>query len=238
MSGAGFERLWNRAPFAVDFLDGRGSDLVIAFASVGHDPTRPPSPEFVATATGRGTTAHPRRALFVLDDGRGWASHPDFAQVLLHAVEAVRAKAPVKRILCLGLSMGGFAALAAMQVLPVTTTLAFGPQHRVDSRAPDRWSLWTDRITQTPYPTAPLPGPGQGWAVICHGLEDDADEAKGFPVQAGTDHLLFAGQGHSGLVPHLKSRGVLAGLVEAGLDGDRRRLLRIAASAGGVRRRL
>lgn len=242
MSGGGFERLWDRPPFAVDFLAGGGGDLVIAFASVGHDPSRPPAPEFVATASGRGTTAHPRRALFVLDAGRGWASDPGFAPALLGAVERVRARAPITRIACIGLSMGGFAALAAMQVLPVDVALAFGPQHRVLGRMPDRWSRWTDRIGTTPFPVAPLPrppqpGPGQGWAVVCHGLEDDAEEAKGFAVQPGTDHLLFKGQSHSGLVPHLKARGVLAGLMAAALAGDRRRLLRIAGSAGGLRRR-
>lgn len=237
MSAPGFRRLWDRAPFTVEFLDGTGGDLVIAFASVGHDPSRPPSPEFVATATGRGTTAYPRRALFVQDAGRGWASDPGFAPALLAAVGAVRAMAPIARIACLGLSMGGFAALAAMQVLPVDVTLAFGPQHRVLGRGADRWSGWTERISATPYPVAPLPGPGQGWACVFHGLVDDGAEAMAFALQPGTDHLLFAGQSHSDLVPHLKARGVLAGLVEAALAGDRRRLIRIAGSAGGARRK-
>lgn len=237
MSRPLFQRLIDRPPFSIDYLDGPGGDLVISFSSIGHDPTRPPSPEFVATATGRGTQAAPRRALFVMDDGRGWASDPGFAPALCTAVAAVQAVAPVTRTLCIGLSMGGFAALAAMQVLPVTAVLAFGPQHRVVGRPPDRWSQWTDRIAATPYPTAPLPGPGQGWAVVFHGLVDDEKEAMAYPLQPGVDHLLFAGLGHSDLVPHLKARGCLAGLVEAAMAGDRRRLLRIAASAGGVRRR-
>lgn len=240
MHTAGFERLWDRPPFAVDYLAGaaESGDLVIAFSSVGHDAGRPPSPEFVATAIGRGTKAPPRHALFVMDAGRGWASDPGFAPALLDAVATVRARATVARIVCVGLSMGGFAALAAMQVLPVTAALAFGPQFRATGRPPDRWSQWTDRISaDTPYPTAPLPGPGHGWACLFHGLQDDTAEAMAFAVQRGTDQLLFAGQTHSGLVAHLKARGVLAGLVEAALQGDRRRLLRIAASAGGERRR-
>ncbi len=238
MSHPAFHRLWDSAPYCIDFLDGQGGDLVIAFSSIGHDPSRPPSPEFVATATGRGTGAPPRRALFVTDAGRGWASDPGFAPALLAAVAAVRRLAPIDRIASIGLSMGGFAALAAMQVLPVTVTLAFGPQHRVLGRGPDRWSDWTRRIPADPlYPVAPLPASGQGWACMFHGLLDDREDALAFPCQAGTDHFLFADQSHSSLVPHLKSRGVLAGLLEAALAGDRRRLIRIATSAGGLRRR-
>ena len=233
-----FHRLWDKPPLRVDFLDGQGGDLVIVFSSIGHDPGRPPSPEFVATATARGTGGPPRRALFVTDAGRGWASDPGFAPALLGAVAAVRNLAPIDRIACLGLSMGGFAALAAMQVLPVSVTLAFGPQHGVLGRGPDRWSDWTRRIpAATPYPVAPLPAPGHGWACMFHGLLDDQQEVMAFPYQAGTDHFLFADQSHSSLVPHLKARGVLAGLLEAALAGDRRRLIRIATSAGGQRRK-
>lgn len=238
MSHPTFHRLWDKAPYGVDFLDGQGGDLVIAFSSIGHDASRPPSPEFVATATGRGTGGPPRRALFVTDAGRGWASDPGFVPALLGAVAAVRNLAPIDRIACLGLSMGGFAALAAMQVLPVDVALAFGPQHRALARQPDRWSDWTRRIpADTPYPTAPLPAPGQGWACLFHGMRDDRDEALAFPQPAGTDHFLFTDQSHSSLVPHLKSRGVLAGLLEAALAGDRRRLIRIVTSAGGQRRK-
>ena len=69
-----------------------------------------------------------------------------------------------------------------------------------------------------------------------HGLADDAAQAMAFPMRKGVDHLLFAGLAHSELAPHLKARGGLQGLVEAALAGDRRRLLRIASGAGGLRR--
>lgn len=238
MTPPGFLRLWDKPPYTIDFMDGQGGDLVISFASIGHDPSRPPSPEFVGTAAGRKTGRPPRRALFVADAGRGWASGPGFAPALLDAVAQVRAIAPIDRIACIGLSMGGFSALAAMQVLPVDVTLAFGPQHRIMDRAPDRWSDWTRHIpADTPYAKAPLPAPGRGWACVFHGLLDDRDEAMAFPLTISTDHFLFATQSHSSLVPHLKSRGVLAGLLDAALAGDRRRLIRIVTSAGGLRRR-
>lgn len=240
--------------------DGPAGDLVISFCSVGHDAGRAPSPEFVATATGRGT-AHSRRALFVMDESRSWATDPAFAPVLQAALDRTAAMAPVGRIATIGLSMGAFAALAAMQVLPVTAALAFGPQWSPLMPGESRWADWTARLSALPPAMAPSPppcglGPGvggaagkaprllaplpnasQGWACLFHGLVDDQAQAMAFPLQKGTDHFLFPAQSHSSLVPHLKSRGLLAGLMEAALAGNRRRLIRLATSAGGMRRK-
>ena len=234
MTAPGFVRLWDRAPYIIDHLDGQGEDLVIAFSSIGHDPTRPPSPEFVGTATGRGTPSAPRRALFVMDAARSWARDPAFGPALQAAVAQVRARRPIRRIATLGLSMGAVSALAARQVLPVDVALAFGPQATLDARVERRWMEWTADLGPL---VPPVESDAQGWTCLFHGLKDDHAQAMGFAQRPGCDHLLFAGQSHSSLVPYLKTRGALAGLVEAALAGDRRRVLRIAASAGGVRRK-
>ncbi|MFT3688662.1 hypothetical protein [Paenirhodobacter sp.] len=210
-------------PFRILFADGPGADLVIAFSSVGHDPERVPSPEFVATATNGG-----RRALFVADESRSWANHPGFAPALQQALAHV---GTVRRIATTGLSMGGFCALAAAEVLPVDVALAFSPQWSL--RNETRWTRWTDALPPIRYPTAPI---AARWTVLFHGALDDLPQALPFPQCPGLDHLIFPDLAHSSLVPHLKSRGVLAGLMDSALAGDRRRLLRIAASAGGRRR--
>lgn len=229
-----FERIWDAAPYAIDHVEGGGEDLVIAFSSVGHDPLRPPSPEFVATAVGRGGVA--RRALFVMDQSRSWANAPGLEAALQGAVAQVAARGPVRRIVTMGLSMGGFAALVAAQVLPVDAVLAFSPQWSV---APDmgeaRWPDWTSALPPVRWPVAPMPDRGQ--VYLFHGAVDDLPQALSFPMRAGVDHLIFPYLGHSDLVPHLKARGGLAGLVDAAVQGDRRRLLRIAGAAGGVARR-
>ncbi|KEO51268.1 hypothetical protein [Thioclava pacifica] len=233
-----FECLHDSPPYRVDFLDGAGEDLVIAFSSIGHDATRPSTPEFVATATGRGTPDHPRRALFVMDADRSWTNDPGFAPALRTALEQVTARRPVRLIAAVGLSMGAFSALAATQVLKIDTVLALGPQYAV---APGvvpgetRWSDWTDRITEYRWPTAPIP-PATCWTILCHGARDDLAQAMPFPRAAHIDHLIFPELGHSELAPHLKARGGLSGMMEAALAGDRRRLLRIASAAGAVRR--
>ncbi|MEI4485850.1 hypothetical protein V8J36_06575 [Frigidibacter sp. MR17.14] len=227
-----FERIAEQGPHAVDFLDGAGADLVVAFASIGHDPTRPPSPEFVATATGRGTPAAPRRALFVTDAARSWATAPGFEATLTAAFAQVTARAPVRSLVTLGLSMGAVAALAAARTLPARAVLAFGPQADPALPGETRWRDWTAALP----PLRPQL-PDTAWTLLFHGLQDDAAQAEAFPPRAGQDHLLYPDQSHSSLVPYLKARGALAGLVEAALAGDRRRLLRIAASTGATRRR-
>ncbi|MEY4984587.1 MAG: hypothetical protein RIR62_2853, partial [Pseudomonadota bacterium] len=191
--------------------------LVVAFASIGHDPGRMPSPEFVGVLRGR-------RALFVMDHERSWGTGAGF-DVALRA--GLAASGPAGRIVALGSSMGAVAALRAAAVMPADAVLAFGPQSRLDD---PRWSALTAGL---PAPPA-LP---DCWTVLCHGLADDADQARGWAERAGVDHLLFPGIGHSDLAAHLKARGGLQGLVDAACTGDRRRLLRIAGRAGAVQRR-
>lgn len=220
-----------RGDLQISSSAGAGDDLVIAFSSIGQDPSQWPAPEFVATASGRGR----RQALFVRDAGRSWGQNPDFAPALAEAFAALR---PQGRVLALGLSMGGCLALLSARIVPVDHVLAFGPQWAVGPGSDEtRWQPWSARLAPGAGARSAWPLPQGTEATLCHGLPEDQAQARSFPQQPGVDHLLFDGLGHSDLVPHLKRRGVLEGLVEAGLSGDRRRLLRIFASAGGVSRR-
>lgn len=204
-------------PWRVDMAEGAGEVLVLAFASIGHDLTRMPSPEFVGVLRGR-------RALFIMDQGRSWGTGAGFADAVRAGLAAA---GPAGRIVALGSSMGAVAALRAAGVVAVDAVLAFGPQSQMDD---PRWSALTAGL-----PVAPdLPA---CWTVLCHGLADDAAQAAGWPERAGVDHLLFPGIAHSDLALHLKARGGLQGLVDAVCDNDRRRLLRIAGEAGAVQRR-
>lgn len=228
-----FQCLYDRPPLRVDSLSGPSDRLVVAFSSVGHDPDRAPGPEFVASATAQG-----RPALFVSDASRSWANAPDFADALRAGLAAL--PAPPRQMLAIGQSMGAFAALAAATVLDFDAVLAFGPQFSVDPRImpqETRWARWTQAIATFRHPQAPVP-PGPRITLL-HGLIDDAAQALAFPQAKGLDHVLFPDLSHSGLVSHLKARGALAGLIDAAFDADRRRLLRICASAGGrLRHRL
>lgn len=229
MSQRVMRRLVTLGGYGVDHLPGPGDTLVIAFSSIGHDPTRAPSPEFVAAATAGG-----RPALFVTDAQRSWTHAPGFSVALDQAVGAVQARQPIRRIVTLGQSMGGFAALVAAEVLAVDVVLAFGPQSRLDDPSESRWSEWLARLAL--QRSAP-PVPAEPWLCLFHGLQDDAAQAARFPLRRGLDHFLFADHGHSGLTAYLKARGLLQGLVDAASQGDRRRLVRIVTGAGGVLRR-
>lgn len=219
-------------PWQVQFLPGPGDALVISFASVGHDPARTSSPEFVGSAT-----ASHRPALFVADESRSWSNAPGFAEMLATALAGVKARQPVRQVLLIGQSMGAFAALVAASLIPADAVIAIGPQFSVDPAVmpgETRWAEWTRRIATFRIPTAPLPeGPR---ITLMHGMADDMPQALAFPQRKGVDHIFFPGLTHSALAPHLKARGCLPGLIEAALAADRRRLLRIASGAGGVLR--
>ncbi|PLL14189.1 hypothetical protein C0V75_01705 [Tabrizicola sp. TH137] len=208
-------------PWCVALAEETGPDLILAFASIGHDATRPPSPEFVASSRAQG-----HRALFFMDASRSWGLDPAFPAILHRALAAA---GPAQRRLAIGSSMGAAMALRAAAHVPLDAILAFGPQSHL---ADPRWQHWTARLAD-PGPPPLTPGP---WTILLHALDDDRDQAMGFPQQPGTDHLLFPGLTHSRLGPHLKERGLLTGLIDAALARDRRRLLRLAINAGGVRR--
>jgi pimeloyl-ACP methyl ester carboxylesterase len=215
--------LFENSNWQVMASPGPAGDLVIAFASVGHDPSRAPSPEFVASAGHGG-----RAALFVIDKTRSWGTAPG----LEHSLRAALATTGAQRVLCVGASMGGAVALRAAGMIGVDAVLAIGAQHQPAAPWETRWRDWTRALP--PDLTTPLPSGQQ--ITLLHGMEDDTPQAMGFATRKDVDHILFPALAHSALAPHLKSMGLLAGLIEAALQNDRRRLLRLTARAGGIRR--
>ena len=224
-----FETFVTRPPYHIRGIAGGSEDLVIAFASIGHDPSRAPSPEFACSATARD-----RSVLFVMDEARSWATAEGFDDALRDALETLQARQKITRILAIGASMGAFAALRAAQSLPITAVLAISPQYHPATKWEPRWRDWAQTLPETL--TAPLPQ--SPYLCLMHGLQDDAAQAKLFPPQKGCDHIVFANQAHATMAPHLKARGLLEGLIDAALSQDRRCLLRILQGAGGKRRQL
>ena len=215
------ETLIDAPPWRVAIADGTGDAMVLAFSSIGHDAGRMPSPEFVASAR-----AGNRRALFFMDESRSFGLDPGFP-ALLQA--ALRAAGPTRQTLAIGSSMGAACALRAATHIPLDAIIALGPQSRLHD---PRWQRWTTRLVD-PGPPSFTPNT---WTILCHGLVDDRDQAMAFPTAPRVDHLLFPALTHARLAPHLRERGLLQGLIDAALTPDRRRILRILASAGAVRR--
>jgi len=235
------ELLVRHGPIEVLHLapEGAGDDLAISFASIGHDPSRPPSPEFLGTAIGRGTRGPGRRALFIQDADRSWGTAPEFATALHEAMDILAARAPIARIALMGMSMGACMALRASHLIAADAVLAFGPQWSLSPAifpGETRWQPWS-RALAGHAPLGCLPPDVTAIGLIVHGGRDDMDHALAYPTSPAVDHLILPDQDHSGLVAHLKARGSLPGLIEAALAADRRRMLRILASAGGINRR-
>lgn len=217
------------ADLRIDHLPGPGTDLLISFASIGHDPAQMPSPEFIGTLRGLGP------ALFVMDAARSWGNAAGLRGAILASIDQVRAGQSITRLVMIGQSMGAYAAMVAASFVPADVILAFGPQPRIDPLGEPRWREWTSRIADPDHAVCPIPGAPAIW--LFHGLVDDRSNAMAFPTGPTVTHVVFLDQSHHDLCPHLKSRGLLRGLVQAVLMGDRRRALRICAGAGGINRR-
>lgn len=211
-----FETLARHGPWTVLHLPGESPDLVLSCASIGHDLTRAPAPEWARSAT-----VGNRPALFLQDASRSWATAPGLAEVL-HA--ALASLSPARRVVALGSSMGAFTALAVSRILPLDALIAIGPQHRPAAPQEPRW---TD-LTATLPPTLTAPISRATRTYILH-AEDDLPQAMGF---SDPDQRIFPGQTHSSLARHLKP--AMPGLIEAALTADRRRFLRLIAQAGGL----
>lgn len=200
-------------PYQVHFRPGPSQTLILSCASIGHDPTRAPSPEWM-----RATQPHP--TLFLIDAARSWGTAPGLDRALTQAVTALPRFA---RTLALGTSMGAFLALMASHILPLESVIAIGPQHRPATEP--RWAALTADLP----PDLIAPPSRAAQTYILHAT-DDLPQALDF---AEKDHILFPHQSHSTLARHLKP--AMPGLILAALT-DRRRFLRLTAQAGGLRR--
>ena len=215
--------LASSGPWTVLFLPGASSDLVLSCASIGHSPSRAPSPEWVRTAT-----AENRPAIFLLDRARSWATAPGLDEVLRQALATLCLRKEIRRILAIGTSLGAFTALAASQSLPLDALIAIGPQHQPAAPWETRWRTWTASLPETLC--APISRAQHTY--ILHGA-DDQTQALGFRNLPSADHLFFPNQSHATLAQHLKP--AMPSLIAAAFAQDRRRVLRLTTQAGGQR---
>ena len=193
------------------YLPGSTETLILACASIGHDPSRPPSPEWI-----RSTRPHP--TAFLIDKTRSWGTAPGLGETLKQTPRH-------RQTLALGASMGGFLALQASHLTDIDALIAIGPQHRPAAPWETRWRAHTAHLP--PSLTAPCSRAGQTY--LLHAA-DDHQQALDFDTK---DHIFFPDQSHSTLAAHLKP--ALPGLILAALT-DRRRCLRRLSQAGGNRR--
>ena len=217
------------------YAPGTGEDLVISFSSIGRKRDEMPPDEFRGTILSDPT----RHGLFVSDIRRSWLNDPHLCDVLAAAVEGIRQNSSVTRVSTIGLSMGGFSALAASALFPVHAALAISPQFSmVPGKIPGetRWRYWRKQIKAFRFETAEV-APPPAWALTLHGLLDDHCHMAAFTPRRGLDQFGFPDQTHSGLGGYLRNRDALASLLTAAIAHDRRQFARLIKAAGGGWRR-
>jgi len=189
-----------------------------------------------------GSTARSgRSAIFVSDRKRLWFAMPADVNTIVRAVRAEMAELGQEQIDTIGFSMGGFAALAYGNLLPVRNALAFSPRFSPDQE------IVRDRRT---YPNltrnvqllalrSVTPGLRRiGWASIVHGtIGPDRPHLRHFPRDKNFDHHMITRCGHF-VAQWLRAREALEPLIQAVLTDDRHAAQRHMRAAGTIPRHL
>ena len=216
------------------YAPGVSDVLVISFASIGQKRKLMPNDEFTRTLAAQGG-AH---LLFVSDKRRSWLNAPELVDDLKRTVRSLRDVDGVRRVVTMGLSMGGFSALAAAMHFEIDAALAISPQVSVHPGVmPEetRWRHWRQRIGHHLVDSLETL-PERGVFTIFHGTGDDMPHVRRFPRQSNVDHFLLRGFGHAEVGQHLSKKGGLVPLLAAVIAGDREEAARLAEAAGATRR--
>lgn len=226
----------DRPPLGIGYLPGRSETLAVAFSGVGTKPRELPEPEFMGSVNQQGR--HP--ALFVSDASRSWMNGPGIATQIRDAVVQKMDELGCERVVALGNSMGGFAALCLAKLMPVDFVLAVVPQFSArQDLVPEetRWRHLRGRIRDWPFPQVPDLRGTETKVLILHG--DSADErihAARFPQAEGkVAHFIFPKAGHN-LARWLKSSGHLRSIIQPSLNCNLHAAREAVRMAGGVHR--
>ena len=224
------ERVKARLPLVVHALAGRGRTLVVSFAGVGTQRKVTPPLEFIGTASDSGEN----HVLFVSDDSRSWMNAPGLAEEVVRLVETYCEEQGIERVVALGNSMGGFAALILPELTKVDAAVAVSPQF---SMHPDlvpgenRWRSYADRITEWRFPTVGAMDCEQTRYYVLHGAAGvEARHWLRFARSARSQHYIVQGVGHN-LAGRLRRRRVLGGLLWAVSDEKPKRARRVLQAA-------
>ena len=147
-------------------LTSQSKTMLIAFAAMS--PLKPPPFHLFEATTGL-----PVKRLFVRDPARVWYQHgvPGFGASIDEVAAALRAiidEHGIERLVTIGSSAGGYAALAFGSLLEADLVLSFAPQTNLDR-------TWLDEIGDQRWPgnfrdLAALGGPDPRWIDLREAL--------------------------------------------------------------------
>lgn len=220
-------------PLLLSYLPGRSSRLVISFSGVGLDNIAVPKIE-CAELAGEGGENH---VLFVVDASRSWLNFRGMMARLKTAVAQLRDAIQPSRVVAIGNSMGGSAALIFAAEAQVDAVLAIAPQYSVH---PDlmpretRWIEFTAKVSDWVYPTVPDLSGRAVDVVILHGtMPREMMHARRFGRGANVDHYLFRSLGHS-MAGRLKRSDRLAPITAPLIAGNLPATRSAIVAAGGI----
>ena len=169
----------------IRFVEGKSNEAIVSFSGVGMNDYRilnmnkPPGWDATQIDEFRKTIGETKNVYYVADKRRGW--YNGLEDRLLDLINSDLAKRRLGRVLALGNSMGGSAALMfASRIRGCRHAVAFAPQSSVH---PDvvpfesRWDEYRARITEwtTPDPVRSMDASVRRYYVF-YGMRDDMDK--------------------------------------------------------------
>ena len=220
-------------PLYLSYLPGRSDRLVISFSGVGLDEEAVPEVEAARLSGWQGEN----HVLFVSDASRSWMNHPGLLEKTIAAVEKLTAEIQPARIVGIGNSMGGSAALIYAAHARLDAVLAIVPQYSVNPEVmprDQRWTRFSDKIAQWPHPVVPDLSGRDTQVIMLHGsVSPEMMHAKRFAQSPNVHHYIFKDFAH-GMAFRLKRKGQLEPITAPLIAGDIPTACRAAEAAGGV----
>lgn len=210
---------------------GEGDALCVVFQSMTGRRRKPGTEEFQRYARAGGA----RHALFVTDMKSTWCNAPDYFERVAEAVHGYVSENGIKRVVLMGLSMGGFAALGASRDCPADVVIALAPQYSVSREIIPGERRFPRMVEQVPI-RIPLINDmisKNAAHFVFHGIEDeDIAHMRGFAAVPEICQVVFPLLPHP-LVTYLDTKSLVA-FLGACEDVNYRRLARLAARHGAM----
>ena len=220
--------LVDRPDLRIGHFPGDNDIAVVAFTGIGHGMGAIQREEFTGTAMG----ADRNHVISVIDRDRSWYSAPGIQARIADTLRGLWSELGLRRMICLGNSMGGHGALLFAERVGADTAIGFVPQYTLHSRFGEpRWANFRDAMHDDRMGRlAPhLTGKTRAYAIF--GADDVQDRRH---VAAIAENCiarlhLVAGTDHNTVTPFLKEQKLLGPLITAMIDNDDAEVTRLLA---------
>ncbi|OIQ38979.1 MAG: hypothetical protein BM560_17235 [Roseobacter sp. MedPE-SWde] len=218
-------------------LSGREDAGIVVFTSYNANAAKRGLLEFAASASNQGA----RHCIFVTDRRQGWFQGSDFSSAVLRTISDYVARYRLKRLMAVGVSMGGYGAISYAAQIGADSALAFAPQYCPHpDRFPEdtRWAEARARIREFSRPSLHESMRSKTQYTLLHGRwsAEDSLHWQAFPQGSNIDHFLADRKSHDVIDP-LREAGVLYPIVDAAWGKDRTKMRSLMRKISALQRR-